>query len=115
MADGEGSKRRSLLAMAAWCWSSRADDAERVGHLVAGCSSAEAARISARGISSISRTPAIRSSCSSSLGLEINLRENVHLKLDGGYRWVSGVELARLSDSDLSGASFGVGVRIGQF
>ena len=48
-------------------------------------------------------------------GLEINLRENVHLKIDGGYRLIAGSDIVSVSDADLSGASFGLGVRVGSF
>lgn len=94
-----------------------ADDAERVGHLVGGVLIGGGGADLGQGelFFDLEDTGDSFFVLEPSLGLEINVRENVHLKLEGGYRWIRGVDLPRLTDSDLSGASFGLGVRVGQF
>jgi len=49
------------------------------------------------------------------INMEVNLVRHVKLTLGGSYRLVNGSDLNQVSDSDLSGFSFGGGIRIGWF
>lgn len=51
----------------------------------------------------------------SGAGLEINVSDSVRLAIDGGFRFVSGVDLPGLDDIDLMGPSLSLGVKIGTF
>ncbi|MCZ4407231.1 hypothetical protein O3Q51_00315 [Cryomorphaceae bacterium 1068] len=49
------------------------------------------------------------------INMEVNLVKYVKLTLGGSYRYVSGSDLRNIEDSDLSGLSFGAGIRVGWF
>lgn len=49
------------------------------------------------------------------INMEVNLVRHVKLTLGGSYRMVSGSDIGQISDSDLSGFSFGGGIRVGWF
>jgi hypothetical protein len=48
-----------------------------------------------------------------SAGLELNLYRWFHLALEGGYRWVSGVNIAGLDGEDFSGAFGQISLKFG--
>ena len=49
------------------------------------------------------------------LNMEVNLVRNVKLTAGGSYRYINGSDLRGVSDDDLSGFSFGAGIRVGWF
>jgi hypothetical protein len=49
------------------------------------------------------------------INMEVNLVKYVKLTLGGSYRYVNGSDLRNIEDSDLSGLSFGAGIRVGWF
>jgi len=49
------------------------------------------------------------------INLEVNLVRHIKLAFGGSYRLVNGSDLNQIADSDLSGFSFGGGIRVGWF
>ena len=49
------------------------------------------------------------------INMEVNLVRNVKLTAGGSYRYINGSDLRGVSDDDLSGFSFGAGIRVGWF
>ncbi|MBD3289817.1 hypothetical protein GF337_13505 [candidate division KSB1 bacterium] len=45
----------------------------------------------------------------------LNLHKHVRITVGGNYRWISGVDMAGIGDSDLSGTTFEVRLKFGSF